>query len=228
MSDTAEPTKARPIIFSRDAIPAILDGRKTQTRRVIRHAPFRDEIGCAPWCWRRTKRASLRRKTEAELLRAMTPFCPYGAPGGGLWVRETFAVAWTEYEPCREDGQTDLDVPHRVEYRADTGDRHPGGWPDDAGDDADCPRWRPSIYMPRWASRISLTILDVRVQRIHDITEADILAEGCPRSVALADRLAWFRALWDSLNAKRGGGWSANPWVWALECRRVTKETTND
>lgn len=122
--------------------------------------------------------------------------CPYGQPGDRLWVRETWMKP--------EGGALD--------YRAKWTPRDERKMPVHE-------KWRPSIFMPRWASRITLGITDVRVERLQMITDSDSLAEGaghlydaeveCPR--------AGFARLWDSINAKRGCGWNTNPWVWVVK-----------
>ena len=136
--------------------------------------------------------------------------CPYGKPGNNLWVRE----AWAAWAPHPDNDDTDS-----VIYRATDG-RVPE-------------RWKPSIHMPRWASRITLEITGVRVERLKDITEADAVAEGIERR---ASGFAWYTgrdaktsyttnpitsysSLWESING--AGSWDANPWVWVVEFRRV-------
>lgn len=116
------------------------------------------------------------------------PACPYGVPGDRLWVRETWCNGMTE------DGYDG------VCYRA-------------SGDVCVEGRWRPSIYMPRWASRIVLELTSVRVERLHAITPADAIAEG-------VSSLSAYRSLWESINGT--GSWRSNPWVWVLGLRRVT------
>jgi hypothetical protein len=125
--------------------------------------------------------------------------CPYGRPGDRLWVRET----WSQLYPYES---------RRVAYRADRETVVAPGV---------LPWWRPSIHMPRWASRLTLEITKVRVERLKEITVKDIAAEGIQEGVGV---FAYedFRKLWDSLNAKRGFGWDANPWVWVVEFRLVT------
>lgn len=129
--------------------------------------------------------------------------CPYGASGDLLWVRETFCDDW-------QDRQA-------IEYRAD------GGLDADMID-AGC-KWRPSIFMPRAASRLTLRITDVRVQRLQDISEVDARAEGAPPSHPSIDAVSrefgyadfprsWYAQLWDSINGP--GRWEANPWVWCV------------
>lgn len=143
--------------------------------------------------------------------------CPFGQPGSLLWVRETWATL--AYRP----------TPGSIVYRADTQDGERVR--------VDAP-WRPSIHMPRWASRIVLEIAEIRVQRLQEIGEQDARAEGiaeldgyfdaydlcvtakhigCPAE----DARATFALLWDSINAKRGAGWAVNPWVWAITFKRV-------
>jgi hypothetical protein len=173
---SADGVKERPIFFSAPMVKAILEGRKTQTRRIVKCAapdlidadgwPLRDDDG-----------------TGGEVRCA----CPYGVPGDRLWVRETLGV--------------------------------PG-------------------HMPRWASRITLELTDVRVQRLREISEEDAVAEGCVAGSSVTHRGTMgpfdaevtreastareaFCALWNSINIKRAP-WHISPWVWALTFRRVT------
>lgn len=179
----------RGILFNGEMVRAILEGRKTQTRRVLRG-------------------------TEKP--------CPYGKPGDELWVRETWQ-AWVrcsyeydEWEPidreCRggrtwEQYLEDCGNPNAIEYRATSKSLGP---------------WTPAIHMPRWASRITLEIESVRVERVQAISKADAIAEGFEREPALPiDPRDWFRVLWDSINASRGFGWDENPYVFAITFRRV-------
>ena len=178
--------KERPIIFSGEMVRAILDGRKTQTRRVIKPQP--DHIHTFQ------KGILLPQIGDKEIR------CPYGQPGDRLWVRET----WAKNNPV-------LDA--KVCYRADL-----------MSPDLGKP-WKPSIYMPRWASRITLEIVNVRVERVQEITEADVIAEGIGAftlargvlSDAPPDPRWKFIELWNSINANRGYGWEINPWVWVIE-----------
>lgn len=191
----------RPIIFSGPMIRAILDGRKTMTRRVIKSQPnstqilARDAAAPSGYSW-------ISPEYDDELLT-----CPYGQPGDQLWVRETWADTRDE---CRR---------HPVSYRAD--------W--NIEDDFDRGfNWRPSIHMPRWASRITLEVTGVRVEQLCDITEEDAIKEGVdpvahPSYPALKARAhtRGFCWLWDSLNSKRGFGWEANPFVWVIEFKKL-------
>jgi hypothetical protein len=217
----------RPIIFSAPMVRAILDGRKTQTRRVAKPQPpdpadiwaragidygwFTDDV--TPGVFRVAGPVWAVRETGYPTQIR----CPYGQPGDRLWVRETFCELSV---PDPDTGEVE------VAYRADDGWIHnepdskemlPGG------------RWRPSIHMPRWASRIDLEVTGVRVERVQDISGADVFAEGVDNGKSNPkmgkrwenmQRMA-FQDLWDSINKKRGFGWDTNPWVWVVEFRRV-------
>lgn len=184
--------KERPILFSGPMVRAILEGRKTQTRRVKKPQPI--DLGVI------------------HIVGQIK--CPYGQPGDRLWVRETFCPDW-----CDE-----------VIYRADD---PTGRAARDAGYSHE-PKWKPSIFMPRWASRIDLEVVGIRAERLQEISEDDALAEGCePGGGACSgpmDPVEYdgytasdeFAALWDSINAKRGHSWESNPWVWVVEFKRVT------
>lgn len=192
-------------------VRAILDGRKTQTRRVITER------------WQQC----LSPEDEPE---DFLPICPYGLPGDKLWVRETFAYIWPDVDPVPLHECT-------IEYRADSRVAYPGGWPaEDAKGNDDAPKWKPSIFMPRWASRISLEIVEVRVEQIQAISEDDAKAEGLRAVKGPLDTLMYeglaaygqfadprvaYRMLWDDINFKRGYGWDTNPWVWAITFRKA-------
>jgi hypothetical protein len=205
----------KPILFSSPMVRAILAGQKTVTRRVV---PPKS-IACAE-------------RWTPQSVRNCIP-CPYDTER--LWVRETWG-ALSPYEsdaPLREC---------RIYYRANTGNDAPGDWA--AAPKGERPRnacWRPSIHMPRWASRITLAVESVRVERLHDITEEDARAEGadggtcadccvagighpdpsCPECLSYR---AAFWLLWQSINGKRPGcAWADNPWVWRVQFSRVTR-----
>lgn len=197
---TATATKERPILFSGPMVRALLDGRKTQTRRVVKPQPPEGVCRCpyaGGWAHEHADGAC-----SCRLIR-----CPYGWIGDRLWVRE----AWGLMDTQPSDG------PDRATlgYRADGDAAAPNGRHQ---------LWRPSIHMPRWASRITLEITDVRVERLQDISEDDAWAEGFPdpegANREYPDRARyWFRNLWGEINGK--GSWDMNPWVWALTFRRV-------
>lgn len=188
--------KERPILFSGPMVRAILDSSKTQTRRVVK--PRKDlSVGCmlAP------------HELAGEANCGDYSNSPYGQPGDRLWVRETF-MQETQFEPCA------------VRYRA-TDEPFVLGPP--IGNIAK--DWRPSIHMPRWASRITLELTGVRVERLQDISEADATAEGvdydpedCPFA-GVRTAVHAYRNLWDKING--AGSWDANPWVWVIEFRRL-------
>jgi hypothetical protein len=201
----------RPILFSGPMVRAILDGQKTQTRRVVKYIPDLGEP--ENWCC-----DNIDEEFFIRLAGNYRRYCPYGVPGDRLWVRETF-YAWGKWEPYL-DGKKDrwrflyhTDVSHPVRYQATEGDRFYQG-PANGGDDYHC---RPSIFMPRWASRITLEVKGVRAERLQDITEADSQDEGVIPSIVAQKYRSGFQTLWDSINKKRGYGWDTNPWVWAVE-----------
>jgi hypothetical protein len=193
--------KERPIIFSAPMVRAIPDGRKTQTRRVVKPQPFYNEAGFLAWITSGTMQNQGRSAEEM-----VAHHCPYGVPGDRLWVRET----WRELGSGQlHDGSIPkYHVP--CVYAADF---------DDNGDRQFNGPWRSPIYMPRWASRINLLLTDVRVERLQEISEEDAIAEGvdigCPAHEAdqpLPTML--YERLWDSINGKKH--WESNPWVWVL------------
>ena len=167
--------KERPILFSAPMVRAILEGRKTVTRRAVKIQPrSKADIGSYG-----LGQPFIRNPDVTK----PNPECPYGRPGDRLWVRETFAIEsnrWADdpYSPPHKDGRPTQryeddkwDQPH---YKAT--DAEPELWYDDR-DSPGC-RWKPSIHMPRWASRILLEITDVRVERLQDITPEQVTAEG--------------------------------------------------
>ncbi|WP_130997388.1 hypothetical protein [Klebsiella variicola] len=198
--------KERGMIFNGEMVRAILDGRKTQTRRIIKDCTVgRDQIskfiqiekkfiGCYP-------------EDVPELIREC---CPYGVPGDRIWVRETFCpVDDTQY-----GGEKWVDYRATPRYEAS----HPAGW-DSAPNDAEALKWRPSIHMPRWASRILLEITGVRVERLRSMSQDDARAEGVIAASGPMEAGLAFRELWDSIYGEES--WKANPWVWVIEFKRV-------
>ena len=214
--------KTRPIIFNGEMVCAILDGHKTRTRRVVEPQPttydrmhrFNQFIK-----WR-----DLIDAKDFAALRFMEPYCPYGVPGDRLWVRETW-FPMQDIKACAAEGEP-IDVVYKADWDAD-------GISRDEAKDAGIDRWHSPIFMFRWASRITLEITGVRVERVQDITEDDVIAEGCGLASwgpdpytggPMGPQTAGFAQLWDSINAKRGCGWDVNPWVWVLEFRRLGGE----
>lgn len=199
----------RPILFSSAMVRALLANRKTQTRRVIKPTSEMDgftmypqylngeRIGSSsdPSFWDLSEFAV---DPAKGLYGSAAPYCPRDR----LYVRETFArLPRTAYALPKTVDPADPDM--AAYYRADF-------------DRSGKPPWKPGIHMPRWASRLTLTVTDVRVQRLQEISHDDAVAEGVgifPHSMSAQKR---YRELWDSLNADRGFGWEANPWIVAV------------
>jgi hypothetical protein len=197
-------------------ICALLDGKKSQTRRV---APIRwdtskywGDYDC--WTFYKGKRPTIGFSTRNRGQEALVGFCPYGQPGDHLWVKETW-----------RDGS------EGIEYQADDAD-------------PDLLKWRPSLFMPRSVSRITLEITGVQVQRVQEISEEDAKAEGIRevtkdgdvKKYCVYDRgdmssTPWaemprtardaYRILWNSINEKRGFGWDKNSWIWVVAFKRA-------
>lgn len=237
--------KERPILFSAPMVRGLLDGTKTQTRRVAKKVNFVSSGGAA---------LDFSDNDIKEVL------CPYGQPGDRLWVRETWRIgAWNEdagqvavdymaSEPAKTPWIT---VPEKSEnmYGFNGGSLFEKYWiqsTDDciestlSSDDNGRYHWepgqspcriRPSIFMPRWASRITLEITDVRVERLQDISAADAQAEGivpdgdggwhlADTRHYMGDPISSYASLWEYINGP--DSWDLNPWVWVIEFRKVT------
>ena len=223
--------KEQPIIFNAEMVRAILEGRKTQTRRPCK-AQWLTVAGFEPWfgCedghqfWiARTCPADLKTKApdRSDQHSNVVTKCPFGRAGDRLWVRETFTyitLAQNEMQPG-DRWDPEFNCPVRLLYRAD-GIEIPANW-------------TPSIHMRRWASRITLEITDVRVQRFAQMSDSDAMAEGVEYWRATPNReprhrvyLPTFMELWDSIYANRGLSWDTNPWMWVITFRRL--EQTHD
>ena len=254
--------KERPILFSAPMVRALLAGTKTQTRRVVKPQPHEDRLHrsvdspdkfvCAgehTW-WSGNHTQSIYHSAR----------CPYGQPGDRLWVRETWQVAreTLDYETGGEydvfewpdelgdprlhlNGDARFGMKAGLFYVADGEHKNPSVFYNLTGIDNKTilrPReitWRPSIHMPRWASRISLGITSVRVERLQDISIEDAKAEGAwgPDDSVVEKvanhfgihhfdtnpRLA-YQMLWEQINGP--DSWDANPWVWVIEFKRIT------
>lgn len=253
---------ARPILFSAPMIRALLEGRKTQTRRIVKNVPpppaNDNVVHYAPheapyldnYCGGRTTPANPHGMTQwwcwwTRDDRPCEQFkCPYGVPGGLLWVRETWKTGMTgagpqiTYKATPDyfsidawDGPDEGAGPSFNYDRCQNADF--SAWLGDVLSN-DGP-WRPSIFMPRWANRLTLEITDVRVERLQDISESDAIAEGYPTSCWVPDfkqvrhlenlpenripaRL-WYRVLWDQINGI--GAWDENPFVWCISFRTI-------
>ena len=207
--------KEKPILFSGPMIRAILANTKTQTRRVVKPQPAGEIRRGEPDFnhWIDTKYWERQNQKENRGIGTRGFACPYGQPGGDrLYVRETWAA------PHAYDHLPPRPIPQdaRIHYAA-TEDR--GGL-----------LWRPSIHMPRWASRIILEVTSVRVELLQDISEADAVAEGCKpiRPELVQDGLIVrpgrsaveeFRLVWEQIHG--GGSWEKNPFVWVVTFRRI-------
>ena len=190
----------KPIIFSTPMVQAILDGRKTQTRRIVK-VNIADRFVL---------------DDSGNVLGSYTEGMPEAYPtiddapyqeGDILWVRETWQLL--------PSGFDEIPPEYWYIYKAT----------DELSDE--CTRWRPSIFMPREAARLFLRVKNVRVERLQDITEEDAIAEGMSKTlvdgVVFISAKGNFHVFWDSLNIKRGYGWDTNPWVWVIEFERINK-----
>ena len=188
----------KPILFNTEMVRAILGGRKTQTRRLVKPQPIgftgRNFIFADDECPKKWEQCDDFISTALY------------HTGDILWVRETWSKIsdWSEVDPA-------VGIPDGFIYRAD--------WPD--GEDG--PKWHPSIHMPREAARIFLRVTDVRVERLHDITRDGAISEGCNAAIPVLE----FQGIWDSTIKKADHdryGWAANPWVWVYTFKRCGKE----
>lgn len=207
--------KQRPILFNAPMVRALLDGTKTQTRRAMKPQMVYGNV-CGlfnSWYLPKGKDGGTLWPNAKEQILAT---CPYGQVGDQLWVRETFMdMRGTGIE---HDGKGDY------YYRADVTD-----YGEESRKDYGL-KWKPSIFMPRAASRITLEITSVRVERLQDVTAADALAEGVIQlpdgGYSLPDTKHYsdspdesYASLWESINGS--GSWDLNPWVWVIEFKRV-------
>ncbi|KQV21050.1 hypothetical protein ASC74_18515 [Pseudomonas sp. Root329] len=229
--------KEHPILFSGPMVHAILEGRKTVTRRPLKghHIPHQIGTEGEELRWMATVQNHPRwgfgafGATEAECVAELAMYggCPYGNRGDRLWVRETFAgplVDEEEMHLVERDGWDAFRKPEHCQYRASGGNAEFY----DHSKEETVSRWTPSIHMPRWASRILLEITEIRVERLQDITPSQVTAEGVSThgealwggewwvdapDQAIEDARKGFSDLWVST----GGDWDANPWVWVVE-----------
>lgn len=217
----------RPILFSAEMVRAILAGRKTQTRRVIKPQPQGHYWETLPGYQLKHTEAVMANGKVAVMFRHTIPqnpspsfenawiTCPYGQPGDALWVREGFAVQPLLWADNRG--------PQPIHYTADLVVGF-AGKPDTR--QIEDYRSKPSIHMPRWASRITLEVKSVRVERLQDISRQDCEAEGCagghgsiPGYNYSATPREHFFHLWNRINGP--GAWEANPWAWVISFERV-------
>ena len=204
--------KDRPILFSAPMVRALLDGSKTQTRRVMKAQPPSHVVDfCTYHNPKGDGLAHFGFDPVARELQEWFAVCPYGQPGDRLWVRET-------WRPNADGG---------FEYKADGGPMQSAF--KQIFDDLLKRKWKPSIHMPRGASRITMDITGVRIEQLHDITETDAKAEGltCHHGLYATPDQVWqidprkaYRDLWESINGPES--WEANPFVWVIEFKKVT------
>lgn len=214
--------KQRPILFSGAMVRAILSGVKTQTRRIVklRNGDLPSDGDVATF-----EDGSFHHFMDfSRAFPQWEPLpCPYGEPGDRLWVRETYfeAKKW-RHAPVFAAAP---DFIYRADYE----------YREELSSVIGCHHWKPSIFMPREASRITLEILSVRVERLNEISETDARAEGIETvqmptrevmyddylesGALLARAVSSYATLWDKING--GGAWSTNPWVWVVEFQRV-------
>ncbi|WP_244144821.1 hypothetical protein [Paraburkholderia tuberum] len=225
---------------------ALLDGSKTQTRRVVKNQPAAD---VAPIRLSRYHPTVIDRRGEeqpgAEIFGAYSDDgewgskCPYGEPGDRLWVRESFRFTsdFDADSPARV-GERCLDAGYKtawapIQFDADGAQRDWGWVGTPPGREVTAGRIRASMHMPRWASRITLEVTGVRVERLQDIRETDAIAEGIGKTPSgfwktygrsgvdgTYSPRSSFHCLWDSINGPES--WDANPWVWVVEFKRVS------
>lgn len=226
-----------PILFSGPMVRAILDGRKTMTRRIVRIPKHpvtgihysesgNCEDGRPGWFASNVDSGYFE---PAECWDESRISCPFGVKGDRLWVRETWGDADGYYQDYENE------VPFVTCYRADLSalshtvppepvpswDIKSWNWAKQ--------KWKPSIHMPRWASRLLLEVTSVRVERLQDISEEDAAKEGVKPFVSAEDGDCWtdgtyrtaFNYLWDKINRERAA-WDSNPWVWVVSFQRVT------
>lgn len=216
--------KSRPILFSGSMVRALLDGSKCQTRRIVKPQPPDDCGGIEVGPYHPTIIRRGEDEPGPEVFGAYSSDgswgvkCPHGQVGDALWVRETWAHDAESLEQCRASHEDAFGGSYGPYYRATEGA-------------PDTLKWKPSIFMPRWASRITLQITGVRVERLQDISEADAMAEGAPSYEEGVDSpprdtehewsyTASFQRLWESINGP--GAWATNPFVWVLEFTTIS------
>lgn len=221
----------RPILFSGEMVRAILDGRKTQTRRIVKPQP--EVVDKEPRYQKNTW--AFWSDDVAQYRNGLIVECPYGKPGDRLWVRHDFYKNIAAEDSYNE--QIWNPYTKSVHWKVED-NRFENGHPEisDCIPNFECGYWKhtPSIHMPRWASRILLEVVSVRVERLQDIGEEDAKAEGVPfdgkwwlggKHPIKGNEQCWamakqaFEKRWGVIYP---GSWEANPWVWVIEFKRVT------
>lgn len=199
--------KERGVVFNDDMVRAILEGRKTQTRRPVKNVR-------ADNCQVIRKPTKKRNGVYTHVMDAPEHgLCPFGNVGDRIWVRETFNAFWLDNDVIQEIKDGVSLASELCDYKADYSDSS-----------KPAEGWTPSIHMPRWASRILLEITDVRVERLHDMSEADAKAEGAsPVTYKITPPEAVYRVgfgdIWRGIYGQEN--WLSNPWVWVIEFKRI-------
>lgn len=199
--------KERGVVFNDDMVRAILEGRKTQTRRPVKNVR-------ADNCLVIRKPTKKRNGVYTHVMDAPGHgLCPFGNVGDRIWVRETFNAFWLDNDVIQEIKDGVSLASELCDYKADYSDSS-----------KPAEGWTPSIHMPRWASRILLEITDVRVERLHDMSEADAKAEGAsPVTYKITPPEAVYRVgfgdIWRGIYGQEN--WLSNPWVWVIEFKRI-------
>jgi hypothetical protein len=190
--------KERPILFSAPMVRAILEGRKTQTRRTVKPQPAKSTVSesgvIEPHSGTWYEHGALDGNTQVWK-------CPFGVTGDRLWVREAWQtyLVWDCIAPSKLPTNTQIQYPATWEWAS---------------------KKRSSIHMPRWASRITLDVTDVRVQRLQEISQKDAAAEGFGVAFGPGHFSRAFDSYWDEIHG--AGAWDANPWVWCISFQQVT------
>ncbi|EKD4507402.1 hypothetical protein ORP75_004680 [Escherichia coli] len=199
--------KERGMIFNDEMVRAILEGRKTQTRRPVKNVR-------ADNCLVIRKPTKKCNGVYTHVMDAPEHgLCPFGNVGDHIWVRETFNAFWLDNDVIQEIKDGVSLASELCDYKADYSDSS-----------KPAEGWTPSIHMPRWASRILLEITDVRVERLHDMSEADAKAEGAsPATYKITPPEAVYRVgfgdIWRGIYGQEN--WLSNPWVWVIEFKRI-------
>ncbi len=211
-NDGEKRVKERGMIFNDEMVRAILEGRKTQTRRPVKNVR-------ADNCLVIRKPTKKRNGVYTHVMDAPEHgLCPFGNVGDRIWVRETFNAFWLDNDVIQEIKDGVSLASELCDYKADYSDSS-----------KPVEGWTPSIHMPRWASRILLEITDVRVERLHDMSEADAKAEGAsPATYKITPPEAVYRVgfgdIWRGIYGQEN--WLSNPWVWVIEFKRIQGATS--
>ena len=212
----------RGMIFNTEMVRALIDGRKTQTRRPVNFPVYDRNMGCE----------LAGNEIAGELAAGNYLNSAFGKPGHRIWVRETWGVVshqldengciqpWTPDRPATAIHEMPFGNGYYTGHAIYSADGE-FTWGDDDGYEDGRSCWKPSIHMPRWASRITLEITDVWVERLNSISDGDAIREGCSAAdMKSGDCMAdVFARLWASIYGS--DGWNANPWVWVIEFKRI-------